>query len=160
MRIIDFKYANTAVFGLIFIPESSHAEIDFLLDSSLAYDAPSQVAVSYALASDYSAAVKTRFDSYGFLSLTERDVSWPSPLSLLHNSLDRVQSLFSPSTLKRIDRGDVSSQGSRSPHGSDAVLRQDILDEAFGQKNWLTVTTLREYHGASSRTQPDCSSCS
>lgn len=129
---------------------------DYLLNSSLSYNAPRLVSVSYDIACSYSVKAQTRWSRYGFLTFTNRDIAWSVPMFHLNAHRERCRSIFSPYLLLHYARMDGEGVERRWAMLNGYALatremgpgsRRDVLDDVFGDQNWVKVTKL----GASRR---------
>ena len=126
---------------------------DYLLNSSLSYNAPTRVSVSYDISCSYSVRVPSRWTRYGYDTLTNRFISWCIPMFHLNAHRERCRSVFSPYLLLhsgRLNGEGVERRWAMANGYAPATKemgpgsRSDLLDDVFAYQNWVKITHLRK----------------
>ena len=126
--------------------------VDYLLNSSLSHNAPSDVSVSYDIACSYSVRASDRWSKYGFDTFDNRLIYWSIPMFHLNAHRERCRSIFSPYLLLysgRLNGEGVERRWAMANGYAPATKemgpgsRVDVLDDVFGDQNWVKVTKLR-----------------
>ncbi|KAI0693244.1 hypothetical protein C8T65DRAFT_711224 [Cerioporus squamosus] len=124
---------------------------DYLLNSSLSHNAPTQVSVSYDIACSYSVRVVTRWTKYGYDTFSNRVIMWSIPMFHLNAHRERCRSVFSPYLLPHSGRlnGEGVERRWAMANGYAPSTKEmgpgscsDLLDDVFGDQNWAKVTRL------------------
>ncbi|TFK78942.1 hypothetical protein K466DRAFT_506453, partial [Polyporus arcularius HHB13444] len=125
--------------------------VDYMLNSSLKHNAPTQCSVSYDIACSYSVKAPARWIKYGYDTFTGRKLSWSIPMFHLNAHRDRCRSVFSPYLLLysgRLNGEGVERRWAMANGYAPATKemgpgsRNDMLDDVFGDQNWAKVTKL------------------
>ncbi len=126
--------------------------VDYLLNSSMLQNAPTQCGISYDIACSYSVRAPMRWEKYGFDTFTGRQITWSVPMFHLNAHRERCRSVFSPYLLLhngRLNGEGVERRWSMANGYAPATKemgpgsRNDMLDDVFGDQNWAKVTKLR-----------------
>ncbi|KAI0685039.1 hypothetical protein C8T65DRAFT_712813 [Cerioporus squamosus] len=125
--------------------------VDYLLNSSLERNAPTQCSISYDIACSYSVRAPIWWDKYDYDTFTGRQLTWSIPMFHLNAHRDRCRSVFSPYLLLysgRLNGEGVERRWAMASGYAPATKemgpgsRHDMLDDVFGDQNWAKVTKL------------------